>query len=264
MKKLALALVFSFAGFLMAHEFWLEPYRFQVKKGESVNLRFLVGENFDGSNWKGTNASVEKLKLYYAGVEDDLKPLISEGQEGDSLSLQFFDDGSALVAYESANKHIEIEAARFHEYLKEDGLANALEYRLQHGEADSMGRENYKRCAKTLFQVGSTRDEVYKRQCGMPLEFIALQHPYSMKKGQSLTFRLLYKGQPDSGALVKIWHRVNGKTEKKEMTTDRNGEITTNISASGKFMLSAVKIERTDNESNADWQSFWASYTFGY
>ena len=264
MKKLALVVTLIFTGALTAHEFWLEPHRFHFRRGDSVRLRFLVGEDFEGENWKGSQGSVENLRLHYGQVEDDLKALVPEEQQGDSLTLQFFDEGTALVAYESTNKHIEIEPAKFHEYLKEDGLLNALEYRLQHGEADSAGREHYKRCAKTLFQVGSTKDNVYSKQCGMPLEFIALQHPYSIKNGQSLKFRLLYKGQPDSGALVKIWHRINGKTEKEEMHTNGKGEVAFIMTNAGKYLISAVRMERIENEANADWQSIWASYNFGF
>lgn len=262
-KFLALALIIAVSS-LNAHEFWLEPQKFTLKKGESMNLRFRVGEHFEGDNWKGNQSSVESLDLFYGQVEDHLKPMIPDSIPGDSLSLQFYDEGTALVSYQSTNKHIELEPDQFLAYLNEDGLHEAIEYRKEHGETDSVGRENYKRCAKTLFQVGAARDAVYKKKCGLDLEFIPLQHPYSLKKGQTLTFSLLYKSKPLPNATVKLWHRVNGKTEMEPMTTDANGMVVLPVKTIGNYLLSSVHMKRVDNEENADWQSCWASFTWGY
>ena len=265
MKKRLLIILLVIAGSsLGAHEFWLEPRKFNLKKGESLYLCFRVGENFEGENWKGTQSSVESLRLYYGNVEDDLQPLISDSIPGDSLNLQFYDEGTALVTYQSTNKFIELEPAKFLEYLEEDRLQEAIAYRKEHGESDSTGRENYKRCTKTLFQVGAVKDEVYKKPCGHDLEFIPLQHPYSLKKGQSLKFSLLYRKKPLPNSLVKIHHRMNGKTDITNLTTNDRGIVELPIKFFGKYLLSSVHMKRVDNEEHADWQSYWASFTWGY
>ncbi len=265
MKKRLLIILLVIAGSsLGAHEFWLEPRKFNLKKGESLYLHFRVGENFEGMNWNGAQSSVESLHLYYGNVEDDLQPLIPDSIPGDSLNLQFYDEGTALVTYQSTNKFIELEPAKFLEYLEEDGLQEAIDYRKEHGELDSIGREHYKRCAKTLFQIGALKDDVYKKQCGMDLEFVPLQHPYSIKKGQTLKFSLLYKKKPLPNARVKLWHRVNAKTDMKSMTTDEKGIVELPIKIIGKYLLSSVHMKRVDNEDNADWQSYWASFSWGY
>jgi uncharacterized GH25 family protein len=264
MKKTFALILILICSSINAHEFWLEPQKFFVKKGEILLVNFKVGENFEGENWKGRSSSVKSLKLFYANIQDDLESLITENTEGDSLSLQFFDEGSALVAYQSTNKHIELEPDKFHQYLAEDGLTNAIEYREKNGEKDSIGRENYMRCAKTLFQVGSTKDDVYKKFCSMPLEFVPNQHPYLLRKDQPLSFRLLYQAKPLPGAMVKVWQRLNGKTNKVECTTNEDGVIEIPLSLAGKFMISSVKMERIENEPNAQWQSYWASFTWGY
>lgn len=263
-KKALIFLLVIGCSSLGAHEFWMEPRKFTLKKGESLYLNFRVGENFEGENWKGTQSSVESLHLYYGNIEDNLQPLIPDSIPGDSLNLQFYDEGTALVSYQSSNKHIEIEPAKFLEYLEEDGLQEAIDYRKEHNETDSVGRENYKRCAKTLFQVGVLKDDVYKKQCGQDLEFVPLQHPYTLKKDQMLKFNLLYKKKPLPNAQVKLWHRVNGKTEMQALTTNATGVVELPIKILGKFMVTSVKIERVDNEENADWQSYWASFTWGY
>jgi uncharacterized GH25 family protein len=264
MKKITITLLLLTFTAISAHEFWLEPQHFRLRKGENLTLKFLVGEDFDGQNWKGNRSSVEKLKLFYNGIQDDLTPLVSDSLLGDSLKLQFFDEGTALIAYQSTNKSITLEPEKFLEYLKEDGLTNAIQYRDEHHETDSSGRELYQRCAKTIFQVGGKNDNAYSKICGFPLELVPLQNPYSLKEGEKIKVKILAAGKPGAGYLIKTWHRVNGKTTKNELISDSSGIISFPVTLTGKWMVSNVKMDRIDNQPDADWQSFWASLTWGY
>ncbi len=46
---------------LSAHEFWLQPVKFNYRKGEKINIRFMVGENFEGENWTGDKSKIHEL-----------------------------------------------------------------------------------------------------------------------------------------------------------------------------------------------------------
>jgi uncharacterized GH25 family protein len=265
MKKFVSTFFFLvFSALLTGHEFWLEPVRFILKPGEKVCVKFRVGENFNGENWQGTRASVEELKLFYKDVDDDLKNLLSDSIAGDSLNLQFFDEGTVMVTYESTNKYIQISADTFQTYLKEDGLKNAFDYRAANGLIDSMGREYYKRSVKTIFQIGATKDSSYNRKTDLPLDIIPLKHPYSLKKGQELPVKILFKDSVLANNMVKVWHKQNGKTEMKDLYTDENGRLQVPVSLSGEWMLSVVKMEALSDTSRANWQSYWGSLTWGY
>lgn len=262
--KLLTLLVFLLIGSVTAHEFWLEPRSFRLRRGETLKVRFLAGERFEGENWKGDRQGVERISLFYNGMEDTLTELIPRDTPGDSLALQFFDEGTGLLGYHSQNKWIELDPARFLEYLKEDGLDNAIAYREQHQETDSTGKEYYQRCAKTIFQVGASFDETYRRNCRLPLEFIPLEHPYKVRKGQSLPFQLLFRNEPLAGARIRIWHRLNGKTDMKEALTSEEGRFSLEPSLAGTYMVSTVRMEHIDSSAVADWQSYWGSLTWGY
>jgi uncharacterized GH25 family protein len=252
------------SAFLNGHEFWLEPIRFILKPGDKVSVKFRVGENFNGENWQGNKSSVEELKLFYKDIDDDLKNLLSDSITGDSLNLQFFDEGTVMVSYQSTNKYIQISADTFQTYLKEDGLQNAFDFRSKNGLTDSIGREFYKRSVKTIFQIGAIKDSSYKKKTGLPLEIIPLIHPYGLKKGQSLPVKVLFKDSVLANNMVKVWHKLNGKTDMKDLYTDENGRLQVPVSLSGQWMLSVVKMEALSDSSRADWQSYWGSLTWGY
>ena len=262
-KLLFTILLLSFLPSLFAHEFWLNPGKFIYKRTDKINIRFLVGENFDGENWNGSNEKIRSLKIYYGGVVDDLSPVLTNAA-GDSIEYTMIDEGTNLIAYQGTNSFIELEPEKFEAYLKEDGLTNALEYRNEHNEKGCNGREFYQRCAKTLIQVGNVKDQTFKTPTFLPIDIIPLSNPYSLKDKEVFRARIFYKSSPLSNTLVKIWQRVNGKTEKKELTTDATGEIAFRVATEGKWMISTVKMERLNDNPVADWQSFWGSLTWGY
>ena len=262
-KPLTLFLLLAFIPSIFAHEFWLNPEKFIYKRTDKINIRFLVGENFEGNNWQGNNERIQSLKIYYGGVIDDLSPVVTDAA-GDSIEYTMIDEGTNLIAFHSTNSFIEMEPEKFETYLKEDGLTNALEYRNEHKENGCNGREFYQRCAKTLVQVGNIKDETFKITTFLPIDIIPLGNPYLSKDKELLRAKVFYKSSPLANALVKVWHRLNGKTEKKELTTDTNGEIAFKVTTKGKWMISTVKMERLSDNPISDWQSYWGSLTWGY
>src|SRR6188508_1214376 len=170
-KTTAILLLLIFISSLSAHEFWLDPAKFIYKRTKKVNIRFLVGENFDGEIWKGNNERIKSLKLYYGGVSDDLTPVVTE-EEGDSIEYFMIDEGTNLIAFNSNNSFINLEPRAFNEYLEEDGLSEALEYRKKNNEMGCNGREFYQRCAKTLLQVGEVKDQTFGITTSMPIDII--------------------------------------------------------------------------------------------
>ena len=65
-----------------------------------------------------------------------------------------------------------MEPAKFDEYLEEDGLTNALEYRKQNNETGCHGREFYQRCAKTILQVGELKIKPLRITTSLPIDII--------------------------------------------------------------------------------------------
>jgi len=262
-RSLYTLILFGLFTILSSHEFWLQPNKFIYNRGEDINIRFLVGENFIGENWSGDSARIKNLTYYFGGTKDDnLTKLFAE--QGDSLKVKQYDEGTVMVTYNSRNAYIELDSTAFNEYLFDEGLTDALEYRTQHNELDSTGHEFYQRSIKTIFQVGSTKDETYKQSTSLPLDIIPLSHPYKLKTNDALSILILFQNQPLTNTKVKVWNRYEGETVKEELFTDDKGMISFPILAKGRWMISCVKMLRLENDPEAQWQSYWGSCTWGY
>lgn len=261
MKKLLL--LFILFTVLSSHEFWLQPASFIYKKGDKANIRFRVGENFEGENWAGNRSKINFLSLYLNSKKTDLSTAISDNK-GDSLQYTFSQDGTAVIVYSGLNSFIELEPAKFNAYLKEDGLREATSYREQHKEIDSMSHEFYQRSVKTILQVGEKYDSSFKENTPLPLDIIPMQHPYLIKDRQKMTMKVLFNKKPLAEQLIKIWYRADNKTIEEELLTDENGLVSFKVKKSGCWMVSTVKMIHLDNDSKANWQSYWGSCTWGY
>ncbi len=201
MKKTILFLTITlFVLPIMAHEFWLQPEKFMYQPGESINVRFWVGEDFDGSNWSGNHDKVKSLQLYLDDLTDDIAEQVTD-ETGDSLQLSVMDEGTPMVTFNSANSFIQLDSAKFNAYLKEDGLQTAIDYRAAHNQNDSAGREFYQRSVKTLVQVGDKKSDI-SHATNLPLDIIPLTNPYSATNNDTLSVKVLFKNQPLTNQLV--------------------------------------------------------------
>ncbi|HMO31988.1 MAG TPA: DUF4198 domain-containing protein [Lacibacter sp.] len=263
LKRVLLLFLALLLGNADAHEFWLEPQQFIYSRGDVIRIRFRVGEQFTGENWKGNRDRVQQLQLHYADLTDDLSPLLSY-RGGDSLQFTVFEEGTLLVTFQSTNSFLELEASAFEAYLQEDGLEDILHFRREHGETDSAGREFYQRSVKTLLQVGAVKTHTYKKKTTLPLDIIALDPPYGLQREDTLRFQVLFRNKVLPGVKMRFWHRLAGSVTDTSLRTDDNGLVAFPIQPTGEWMLSCVHMIRLEDDPKAQWQSFWGSLTWGY
>lgn len=250
----------------MAHEFWLFPTQFFAAVGETLAVSINVGEDYMGERWGGGGRRVQRLRLITPKEEKDLTATIVQDDSSVTLKpLTLTQAGTHVLVLETNSSFIELEPKKFLEYLKEDGLDNAVEYRRKNGETQKKGRELYRRCAKTLIQAGTERTNEVPKPLGLAIDIIPSQNPYALPRGSALTCRFLYENKPLKNALVRCWRRVNGKTELELKRSDASGNATFELPKKGNaaYMISAVTMVWLTDTSKADWQSTWGSLTFG-
>src|SRR6266496_5360650 len=235
-----------------AHEFWIQPDKFIYKRGETINIKFLAGENFNGENWTGDKEKIAGLRYYFDDVidknlDDDLGV-----EKGDSLQLAMLDEGTAMITLNTKNSFIDLEAGKFNEYLREDGLTETIEYRQKNGDTIKNGRENYQRSVKTIFQVGKRFTNVYKQKTDLPLDIIPAEHPYNVAKDGNFKVKVFFMGKKLKKAKIKVWHKLDNKVSQQDYMTDDEGEIKFFLSAEGEWMVSCVKMVRLQNDPQAE------------
>lgn len=268
LKSIVLTVVIGTPALLAAaHEFWLAPPHYFVAAGQKINLQTWVGENFTGQRWAGKSNRITRfIHAGPAGTED----LTTSATQADTLqtALTFAQPGTHVVALATNDAYLEQTAEQFNTYLKEEGLDNVLVLRQQRNELTKPAREAYRRCAKTLIQVGkvNSRDtaRAYARPVGLPLELIPEQNPYLLRPGAVLTVRVVQDGQPVTGALVQVWQRQPGQKPKaSRLYSNLSGRILLRLSTPGSYLLSTVRMAAIPDHTRADWHSTWASLTFG-
>ena len=261
-KKILLLLSVFIVTFAYSHEFWLAPNRYFFKKNDTVNIIPSVGEDFKAGVW----ANREKRTLWVKCFSlQNGKEMSEPLKVSDSLPLTFKPQniGNYLIALQSKPSFIALPGYKFEEYLKEDGIENMAQYRLNHNDTAKSSREFYQRCAKTLIQVGGVQDNSYKVKTNMPLEITPLTNPYNLKKQDSLAVRFEFKGKPLANQTVRSWCKAMDSLKVKAFhKTNAQGIAIIPIKENGEWMISLVKMELYDDTSKADYESFWGSYTF--
>lgn len=247
---------------LFAHEFWLMPSKFRVNINESVNLTFFVGEDFMGEVWGKKSQRTLKLTAYSGKTEKDLTALAIKNDSND-IVLNFDKEGTQVVTMESKNSFIALDAKKFNDYLKDDGVENIYELRLKTGKLDKPSREFYRRCAKTLIQVGAKTDKTFKKNTGMPLEIIPMKNPYTLQQGDKMTVQVLFNGKPLTYRMILTWHKTaKTKTRQQKLKTDAKGQMSFTLDQKGQWMVSLVNMIPLENNPEADYQSYWGNLTF--
>jgi uncharacterized GH25 family protein len=257
----ALALLMLLVSVVTAHEFWMQPLKFIYSIGEKAKINIVVGENFMGSPIDLKRERIEKLEHHRVSGFSDLKATTVEGKK-DHLELELKEEGTQVIAMQTMQTYIEMEADTFNAYLKEDGLDEAYAAREKAGNLDKPGREFYARYTKLLLQVGAKKDDTYKKPIGFPIEIIPEKNPYTVKPGESIRFKILWNKKPLFGARVKVWNRKEGLTTLQNIYTEQNGTIETRISSKGSWMVSVVYMVPS-NDPKAEWRSYWGSLVFG-
>lgn len=248
-------------AFAHAHEFWLQPQKFRFNVGETLEVDFKVGENFEGGYWDLARHKVERLDVYTANGKTDLAKDVKPGK-GTNLSCNFVVEGTHLFVMQSNAAFIELEAEKFNAYLKEDGFDNILDQRTAKNELNKPAKEYYTRYAKLLVQSGTQTDEIFKQKAGLKHEIIPLQNPSVLKVGDNIECLILFKDKPATHQMVKVWSRVGNRTFLQNLYSGKDGTVKFPISTEGSWMVSSVRMDASQNP-GADYESSWASLVFG-
>lgn len=249
-----------------AQEFWLHPSQYHVSPGAPVYVQRLVGQRLRGTRWTGTAQRVAKL-LHYA--PNDTLDLTQTATQHDSLQTTFSlnEAGTHLIGFTSTEAASTQSATDFNNYLKQEGLDFVLMMRQKRKQLDQPARETYSRCAKTLVQVGTATAGPFNAVLGQGLELVPEQNPYALRPGAPITVRVLENGQPLRGQLVRAWVQAGPASQAataQMLYTSGEGRVLVRLPVQPtEVLITTVRMHPHPDPKTADWQSIWATLTFG-
>lgn len=258
----AIVFAFLFAANTFAHEYWLEPEKFNLAPGEKTVVHLYVGDGLlkEREEREFQLAKTTTFNVFSIDKTLDLKTSLVEGATP-IYNFSADKSGNYLLAMERNWSYIKLDAQKFEDYLREDGMEYIIGEREKLGERQKVGRERYSRFLKSLLQVGERRDATYKKQLGLKLEITPLENPYAKQVGDRLQFQVLFNGKPLANRVV---FADNRSSPTQKMKTDKNGKVTIKLARGGLWLVRLVNMQHCAADcGEADWESFWSAITFG-
>lgn len=245
-----------------AHEFWIEPHDFSITGDAQIKADLRIGQDFKGDAFPFIPSRFAAFRLHDRLGETDV-----EGVTGDlpALNLAPRTEGLAVFTYVSSGDRIRFtEWEKFASYLDLEGLDSIPARHDARGLPRDDVREIYTRCAKTLVAVGDASGDA-DRATGMRLELVAGDNPATLATGARINFTLLWEGKPLRDTQVALFRKgEDGDAGSRTLArTDGNGGASFTITGNGTYMAASVHMIEAPADRNADWESYWASLTFG-
>ncbi len=261
----AISSLVASASIAMAHEFWIQPVSFRPELNSEVGVRLMVGDGFPGEARARDSKKFERLDVL--GPSSEGKAVAIDGKDGDEPVgvIKLARPGVHAIAYRGRETTIELEAQKFEDYLREEGLDAIIQKRAELGESKAAGREGYSRCAKSLVTAGGESSGAWNATSGLKVEIVPTANPCAARAGDSLGFRLIRDGKPVQNAKLTALTQVAGSTVRMTSRTDDRGEANFTLRSPGLWVINVVLMDRVDpaaNRSDVDWISIWSSLSF--
>lgn len=240
-----------------AHDFRIQPERYRAEPGETVGLRFYIGDAFDGMPRLRDPGRIRRFFVHGPGGAAPVPGATDRLTVG---AIGPLEPGAWVVGYESDWIFTTLPADRFEAYLRKEGFDAALRTRAARDETGAPGREAYARSAKAIVEAGG-RAQGFDALLGLPLELTPEHSPAALRPGATLTVRLLLHGAPLAGAAVTAYSARAGAAVGAR--TDSAGRAALALPRGGPWLARAVHMRAAPRErEDADWESLWASLAF--
>lgn len=258
---------FSASG-AMAHDFWLAFDRWRTD-GDSatVSAAFLVGHAGESENWAlKPQRVVHFLEVGPGGLIDIESAIVPpKGKAGARADIAIEGAGTHLIVFESDNDaYSDLPADKFNAYLEEEGITPPAARRRELGVEDESGRERYSRRAKALVQIGAAATNDALAPVGHTLEIVPLDNPFALAGDQPMRVAVRWRGEPLAGALVHFESLELAILPESKRRTDENGVAAFVFPRSGAWKVNVAWSEPLKGDPKADFETVFASLTFGY
>jgi uncharacterized GH25 family protein len=240
-----------------AHELWLEPVKFKFNNKEVSKIHINIGQNFIGSPFGYYEPNKKSLYL-----EKKKKIVNLPQRDGNFPAIQtlILDKGFHILNYETNYEFLKYESVeKFEDFLKEQNFQSILDK----FNKDKLPTESYRRFAKVLMTDGN--NDFFIQKSKLDFEIIALNSPYNLENNL-FKFQLFNKNKPLGNWQITTFSKDKKNTYKEKIKTNLNGIGEIKVFEGRTYLLSAVRLNKTNYlekiKYKSDWLSLWASLTF--
>ena len=118
-----------------------------------------------------------------------------------------------------------------------------------------------RRCWSPRATAAARDAQFWRRPVGLALELVPESDPRRLDAGGTFALRLLHRGKPLAGALVKALPK-DGNERGVSARTDSQGRVRLVLPEAGIWLISTVHMIDAPAGSGARWESLWSSLTF--
>jgi hypothetical protein len=238
-----------------AHDLWIEPSTFHPAPGATVAIGLRVGQNFIGDAVPRSSRSIAQFVARQADGEQRIGGMENIDPAG---WIRAEGHSTALIAYSSLGSFIELPAAKFEDYLRQEGLDRVIDIRTARGEREKPGGEYFYRYAKALL-TGERAFATAAQPIGLTYEIVPDDDP--TLRFRPFRGRVLYAGESFAEARVVAILRSDPSVRLTTRSDERGG-FSFDLPQAGVWLIKSVHMVRASIFSRADWDSLWASLTF--
>ncbi|MEM7561984.1 MAG: DUF4198 domain-containing protein [Pseudomonadota bacterium] len=248
--------ILFFSPTLQAHDFWIEANPFIQLEKKPIEISLMVGEHLTGKSQPNRLNRYHEFNYTRNGQLQEVPGVMGRNPAG---IIHDYDDGVFVVTYRSVTRTVRLGAAKFRQYLNEEGLQKHLKHPVLNQQRKVV--EHYTRYAKALVKSGQAAGaDQTDTVLGHRLELHADRSPYTANPGETFDVQLTFEQKPAVDVLVSAFCAENPDL-KQQQRTDSKGMVTIDLDCSGTWLVKAVTMQPSTVE-GIDFESFWASLTF--
>lgn len=256
------SLIFISALATLAHDYFLLPADFFLKKGDNLKVALMVGDEFKGLEERKYQSSITKSFSLHNGKKPVDFLAISTDSMVPILTYKTTEPGLHLLEMSRNYASITLKKEDFLNYLVEEGLLKIQDSLIKSPQLSFT--EKYTRYLKTLVSVDKPTGGVYNEKVGHQLEILLDNNPYKLNYGDDLSATILFKDKPLKNATAELVVKSgDGKVHVTKVNSDVNGKVYFKVNREGTYLLRLVYMQACKDKS-ADFESWWASYSFAY
>ncbi len=259
-----LTLVLSlFAAPVSAHEFWIEPLRYQIAGDRNLEANIVNGQEFSGRSLPYVPGQFVNFVLFSGDETARVR-----GRAGDrpALNQAPVQEGLNIAAYQAKNSVVNYETwGKFQTFIDHKDLGNLLPRHQERGLPEENFSEIYSRYSKSLIGVGNSAGS--DRRAGLETELVALTNPYTDDLTNGFSVQLFYRENVRANEQIEVFEKRRGEAASINLyRTDDQGIATFPVKPGHRYMIDAVVIREPSAQlaemTGAVWETLWANLTF--